>query len=1078
MKKFNLFFLILALLSSFAYADDIEVYIGDPNASGVKPNVIFIFDTSGSMSGNVTYCEEYGTKTTQVCKKYEEYNCHWFWGCDTRCAEYEEVVEEGICLKNTTKTRLQITKDAAKKTIKNLSNVNLAVMRYNPKRKNDSNDASYRGGYLLTKMLDVDNSENRSTILDVIDNKLPADGGTPMTESVHEAYNFFTGSAVDYGKSGSTYYGETGDKNVSENGTYISPITQTCQKNHIVLFTDGDSSVDGESNSQIRSWIGEFTDRPSGLSASCTSNAGGNKALTESCLEELAYFMNNRDAAPWLEGEQAVQFHAIGGFVGGVTQKILNDAAGFGGGVSANAQNPSELEAALTKVFDNIVQSGGTFAAPAVAVNAFNSLEHLDQMYYSLFKPHEAVGWAGNVKRYRMQGTEIVDVDGKPAIDPSTGFFKEGVKSFWSPNADGDNITAGGMASQLQDVRVVVTNLTGNNLMNETNRVRGSNSLITRRLMGTTLKDASFEGSDIDPDVDDASDTNTIDPYETKEFTKLVNWVGGFKANDTATESRRSMEDPLHSTPVLVNYGSLTIDGKKVPDSTLFVGTNSGYLHAFDTNKESPQERFAFIPRELLPVATKYYEGVGKKKYGLDGHITVWHNDTNKNMLVDNGEQAILYIGMRRGGSSYYALDISDRRAPKLLWQINGKGHQDGATAGFEELGQTWSKMILIDIQWQGAKKKALVFAGGYDIKEDNNSTRKEHSVGNAIFIVDAATGNLLWKASKATGNLKLANMTSAITGNVVPIDDNSDGYVDLFYVADLGGRIWRFDVDQSVAKDAAGSASSYMTGGMIADLGKDGSKTENVRFYDSLDVVYTREFAYVEEMGNQQVLIQKPRYMLSIGSGYRAHPLDTSAKDYFYVLFDYNTEGPALDGNNKPVYTAKTKADLQSYSFSAVSGAESSLEPTVKSNNGFYFKLISAEAGEKVLSSSITVNNTIYFTSFRPSTGIPANSCVADTGNSRLYRISLRFRASSGDDEGDGNDPYNRGSTTTFDDIVVPGIAPTPIPKIVKKEDCSNGACDNGNTETVLIVGTKVIDDLDDPEFNLKKTYWKELSN
>src|SRR5690554_8059202 len=96
------------------------------------------------------------------------------------------------------------------------------------------------------------------------------------------------------------------------------------------------------------------------------------------------------------------------------------------------------------------------------------------------------------------------------------------------------------------------------------------------------------------------------------------------------------MEDLLHSAPVLLNYGELSINGKKVPDSTLYVGTNSGYLHAFDTHETSPKERFAFIPKELLPVATQYYVGTGSKAYGLDGHISVWHQDTNKDMIVNS----------------------------------------------------------------------------------------------------------------------------------------------------------------------------------------------------------------------------------------------------------------------------------------------------------------------------------------------------------------------------------------------------------------------------------------------------------
>src|SRR5690554_7181548 len=116
-------------------------------------------------------------------------------------------------------------------------------------------------------------------------------------------------------------------------------------------------------------------------------------------------------------------------------------------------------------------------------------------------------------------------------------------------------------------------------------------------------------------------------------------------------------------------------------------------------------------------------------------------------MIINNGEKAYLYVGMRRGRSSYYALDVSNRDSPKLLWQINGKNHQNGPTTGFEELGQTWSKMIPIDIMWEGNEKKALIFSGGYDIAEDNESTRTDHSVGNAIYMVDAKTGDLLWKA-------------------------------------------------------------------------------------------------------------------------------------------------------------------------------------------------------------------------------------------------------------------------------------------------------------------------------------------
>src|SRR5690554_7917688 len=88
-------------------------------------------------------------------------------------------------------------------------------------------------------------------------------------------------------------------------------------------------------------------------------------------------------------------------------------------------------------------------------------------MYYSVFKPHESVGWSGNVKRFRMKDNQIVDVKGNNAIDPDTGFFSADAQSFWTPDnlaPDGDNVTKGGMASRLQDTRKVVSNIVGNDL--------------------------------------------------------------------------------------------------------------------------------------------------------------------------------------------------------------------------------------------------------------------------------------------------------------------------------------------------------------------------------------------------------------------------------------------------------------------------------------------------------------------------------------------------------------------------------------------------------------------------------------
>lgn len=1034
MKKLTSLIWLVCFLSVNAFADDTEVYLGNPDANTVKPNVLFIFDTSGSMANKV--CIEESSES--VCAGgYNTWN-------GFVCTRWKKACK-------VEKSRLQITQEAAKKTLNKLSGINVGLMQFN-----DKYSGSNYGGYIDLPVRDLDDNNHRNAVLQQID-KYQALTWTPITETVHEAYLYMTGQEVKYGKSGSARYSHKDSyQTVGSKVKYISPVTESCQKNHIVLFTDGASTYDGESDTAIRKIMSDNFSAAdlagTGLGFNCSTNNTNEegKKTTTSCLQDIAFAMNRIPAG---NEKQSIQFHAIGGFIGGALQDTLDAAARFGGGLSANAQNPEDLEEALLKVFHNIVQSGGTFAAPSVSVNAFNNLQQLDQIYYSVFKPHEAVGWSGNVKRYRLAGEKIVDANGNEAIDPDSGFFKSAAQSFWSQSVDGDGVTAGGMANRLQDDRKIVSNLVGNNLMDTNNRIQRSNSNVTRDLMGTRLMDQNFNGSDVDPSIG----SGAVDSYDANEFSKLVNWVGGLEARDGSNKSRRSMEDPLHSTPVLLNYGELNIEGKRVPDSTMFIGTNSGYLHAFDTNINDPKERFAFIPKELLPVATKYYEGVGEKKYGLDGHITAWHDDTNKDRIINNGEKAYLYVGMRRGGSSYYALDVSNRDQPKLLWQINGKGHANGATPGFNELGQTWSKAQLADVMWDGQKRKVLIFAGGYDISQDTNLTRKDDDVGNAIFMVDAKTGSLLWKASKSTGNLKIANMKNAITGNVVAVDDNSDGYVDLLYVADLGGRIFRIDFNREEAKKASTNAANYATGGMIADLGANNTQISHVRFYDTLDVVYTREFSWVEGAGDNKRFIEKPRYMLSIGSGYRAHPLDNSAQDNFYVVFDYNTEGPALNAQGKPVYTSVAKADLQNYQFSGTGNLN--IKPTTKSNNGFYLRLIDFDSGEKVLSSSITINNTIYFTSFRPSDGTSSNSCTADLGNSRLYRITLK----SGDQ-----------SLITEEDIQVPGIAPQGV--VIRKtatEDDEGGIGEGDDAK--LLISTQVID-IENPEYPLKKTFWREM--
>ncbi|WP_231882558.1 hypothetical protein, partial [Oleiphilus sp. HI0061] len=187
-----------------------------------------------------------------------------------------------------------------------------------------------------------------------------------------------------------------------------------------------------------------------------------------------------------------------------------------------------------------------TFVSPGVAVNTFNRLNHRDELYFSVFKPETGPVWKGNLKRYRLgsDGT-VYDRAGRTAIDPETGFFKSrsnnpadpGAWSWWSDDIDANDIHLGGAAENLpnnSDDRNVFTYLGGSsNLSDDSNEISYDNAdNITKELLEYT----------------EATD---------EEYKLLLDWIRDIDVFDTDndnsyTDTRHTIMDPLHSAPVVV----------------------------------------------------------------------------------------------------------------------------------------------------------------------------------------------------------------------------------------------------------------------------------------------------------------------------------------------------------------------------------------------------------------------------------------------------------------------------------------------------------------------------------------------
>ena len=106
-----------------------------------------------------------------------------------------------------------------------------------------------------------------------------------------------------------------------------------------------------------------------------------------------------------------------------------------------------------------------------------------------------------------------------------------------------------------------------------------------------------------------------------------------------------------------------------------------------------------------------------------------------------------------------------------------------------------------------------LVVGGGYEQLMNNS--------GNRLFVIDAASGRLLWSAGGASSgdgaavpDLVLARMRYPVAARVNAVDTDSDGFADRLYAADLGGQVWRFDIWNGEPR------STLVTGGVLASLG------------------------------------------------------------------------------------------------------------------------------------------------------------------------------------------------------------------------------------------------------------------
>ena len=937
---------------------------------GVTFDITVTYDSSG---GTIPVISE------QICECESDGRS---WSSGSHCSWKNAWVNSGstnmIC-----DEKLDLMKDATDALLSGISDANVGLMRF----RSDS-----QGGYVLNAVEDIDAGMNRADMRAVIDN-LEASGGTPLAETLYEAYRYYSGDGEYYGYS-PTYAADV-DGNAfssgtaSDGGTYETPITEQCQSNNIVLLTDGEPYNDSGRDSAISSLSGVGT-----CSHSSTVAADG----SSSCLDEMAGFLYDNEQIPEIDNSN-VTTHTVGFDVDTTLQSFLEVVAGEGGGDAYEVDSADSLLNAFESIILSIYSDSTSFVTPAVTVNAFNRLQHRDEVYYAIFQPSTDPRWQGNVKKFKITAAgDLLDANGALAVEPSTGFFKETAQSAWAVNPDGVEIAFGGIAEKLPVTRNAYTLMTDTPGSGGSTAIALTTSLVNAADMGVTGSQPSS-----------AEDEAYADG--------LVGWALGAEdyqdPGDYVDGGNHFIGDPLHASPFVVTYGGT--DAAAV--DRLFAMTNLGFLHVVDPADASGVEQWSFIPNDLLPNIRRYADPENSdtgKAYGLDGSIVPWVYDENNDGINASTSNDFVYLtmGMRRGGTNYYMLDATALNgAPTVMWQINGPDITNdydydagaqvaidaSADAGFRDLGQTWSEPRHMQVYFactdtdsdgvgdcdDGDVKDVTFFTGGYDPRHDENTISNpstditgEPAYGNAVYMVDAETGNLLWSAGNNSDARILDNhdlslaMTHSIPATPGFVDLNGDGLTDIVIAVDITGDVWRIDISNSTT-----DADDFATGGKIFSLGSSAETGDFLRFFNKPDIVISRprgESAYIN---------------ILMGSGYRANPKGEDLQDRIYVLHEYDIFGLPLDVSGDPIYT-ETAGD--SLFYLDTTDTTSVVDRNGSAREGYFRKL--AGVGEKVLQPSITLNNIALVTTYLPngSTTVTLNCTNTSLGSGQVYALDI----------------------------------------------------------------------------------------
>lgn len=409
------------------------------------------------------------------------------------------------------------------------------------------------------------------------------------------------------------------------------PIQYECQKNFLIVITDGEPTKDLNVPSYIGDQDGDGNEPGTCSSMGYTYMSDGNDC--SDYLDDVAYYLAHKDLRDDLAGEQIVNTYTIGF---GLDTSILWEAAENGDGLYRVAWDLDTLVNELGTVVGDIVSRISSGAAVAVVSTETGTNSHL---YRGKFMPGV---WRGFLESFEL-----------PYTGSSSPEWEAGRK----------------LRDRTASSRHIFTSL--NNVEMEIDTANIDDLQYFLAPDGPGSGDEFLYGNNGD-DYFNSSD-ETLGPNFSLEYTEdVINWIRGEDVDGYRNRDGWKLGDLVYSTPVVVGPPAFFYPDEAYQnylgdyenrEHVVYVGSNDGMLHAFDA--ASGKERWAYVPRAVLG----NLEQLVRPDYCHRSYVDL--SPSAYDVKINGNWRTVVFGGQRTGGDSYFALDVTNATTPKLLWETS-----------------------------------------------------------------------------------------------------------------------------------------------------------------------------------------------------------------------------------------------------------------------------------------------------------------------------------------------------------------------------------------------------------------------